>query len=138
MIRRSPRSTRTDTLFPYTTLFRSKPGRCALGTAGAGTGATTATLKGGIGSASAVTSEGHIVAALVATNALGSATIGNSPHFWAAPLAQGAAFGDLGLPADFDTRLHPKGMNVTATTIGVVVTDDVLKKAPVHRLSHFA
>src|SRR3546814_2459025 len=31
MIRRPPRSTRTDTLFPYTTLFRSSPdryGRC--------------------------------------------------------------------------------------------------------------
>src|SRR3546814_19147219 len=27
MIRRPPRSTRTDTLFPYTTLFRSSPGR---------------------------------------------------------------------------------------------------------------
>src|SRR3546814_5289522 len=26
MIRRPPRSTRTDTLFPYTTLFRSIPG----------------------------------------------------------------------------------------------------------------
>src|SRR3546814_17483954 len=26
MIRRPPRTTRTDTLFPYTTLFRSKPG----------------------------------------------------------------------------------------------------------------
>src|SRR3546814_8209453 len=39
MIRRPPRSTRTDTLFPYTTLFRSlqprllggrDPGKCAL------------------------------------------------------------------------------------------------------------
>src|SRR3546814_16264732 len=27
MIRRQPRSTRTDTLFPYTTLFRSRPTR---------------------------------------------------------------------------------------------------------------
>src|SRR3546814_10859896 len=27
MIRRTPRSTRTDTLFPYTTLFRSQPTR---------------------------------------------------------------------------------------------------------------
>src|SRR3546814_8440932 len=26
MVRRPPRSTRTDTLFPYTTLFRSRPG----------------------------------------------------------------------------------------------------------------
>src|SRR3546814_8406311 len=30
MIRRPPRSTRTDTLFPYTTLFRSRPGLDAL------------------------------------------------------------------------------------------------------------
>src|SRR3546814_2895689 len=28
MIRRPPRSTRTDTLFPYTTLFRSTDGLC--------------------------------------------------------------------------------------------------------------
>src|SRR3546814_14472897 len=28
MIRRPPRSTRTDTLFPYTTLFRSRPQWC--------------------------------------------------------------------------------------------------------------
>src|SRR3546814_5244013 len=33
MIRRPPRSTRTDTLFPYTTLFRSNRGR---GSCGAG------------------------------------------------------------------------------------------------------
>src|SRR3546814_8769733 len=30
MIRRPPRSTRTDTLFPYTTLFRSVPLRCCV------------------------------------------------------------------------------------------------------------
>src|SRR3546814_13548752 len=35
MIRRPPRSTRTDTLFPYTTLFRSGPSRkkCGVGAA---------------------------------------------------------------------------------------------------------
>src|SRR3546814_16921063 len=32
MIRRPPRSTRTDTLFPYTTLFRSLPLRAAAAT----------------------------------------------------------------------------------------------------------
>src|SRR3546814_20361818 len=36
MIRRPPRSTRTDTLFPYTTLFRS---RCPRGSADPSTGA---------------------------------------------------------------------------------------------------
>src|SRR3546814_2602743 len=39
MIRRPPRSTRTDTLFPYTTLFRSRHGRIdAGGNAGRGPG----------------------------------------------------------------------------------------------------
>src|SRR3546814_1573966 len=33
MIRRPPRSTRTDTLFPYTTLFRSASSSCAPGCA---------------------------------------------------------------------------------------------------------
>src|SRR3546814_20549169 len=40
MIRRPPRSTRTDTLFPYTTLFRSKKGKeeilCAVEGSGLG------------------------------------------------------------------------------------------------------
>src|SRR3546814_5681620 len=35
MIRRPPRSTRTDTLFPYTTLFRSKSGITLLRSRGA-------------------------------------------------------------------------------------------------------
>ena len=53
-----------------------------IGTAGAGTGATTATLKGGLGSASTVLENGITVGALVAVNAVGSVTIGNTPHFW--------------------------------------------------------
>src|SRR3546814_3936749 len=39
MIRRPPRSTRTDTLFPYTTLFRSAVRSASAGQAGAGGGA---------------------------------------------------------------------------------------------------
>src|SRR3546814_8775892 len=38
MIRRPPRSTRTDTLFPYTTLFRSKAARRAQPAPGHGGG----------------------------------------------------------------------------------------------------
>ena len=70
-----------------------------LGTAGGGFGATTATLKGGIGSASAVTASGFTVGAIVVVNAVGSATIGDGPHFWAAPCEVGAEFGGLGQPA---------------------------------------
>src|SRR3546814_11625572 len=43
MIRRPPRSTRTDTLFPYTTLFRSDASPCGRGrAAGEGAGAVVA------------------------------------------------------------------------------------------------
>src|SRR3546814_8728159 len=38
MIRRPPRSTRTDTLFPYTTLFRSRRARGGLGRRAADSG----------------------------------------------------------------------------------------------------
>ena len=75
------------------------PGAFALGTVGAGTGATTATVKGGLGSASCVTRAGHTVGAIVAVNAVGSPMIGDGPWFWAAPFEQGAEFGGRGWPA---------------------------------------
>ena len=57
----------------------------ALGSVGAGTGATTVNYKGGIGSASAQTPDGHIVGALAAVNAVGSVVVDRGPWFWAAP-----------------------------------------------------
>ena len=69
----------------------------ALGSVGAGTGATTVNCKGGIGSASAVTAEGHVVGALAAVNAVGSVTIGDGPWFWAAPFERAGEFGGLWL-----------------------------------------
>lgn len=116
-------------------------GAFELGTVGAGTGATTATFKGGSGSASAVTSSGHRVAALLAVNAMGSATIGDGPNFWASPFERHGEFGRLGFPpyfTDDHSALRMKGLNLTATTIGVIVTDAVLTKAQAHRLSIMA
>ena len=69
-----------------------------LGTAGAGTGATTANLKGGLGSASLVLGNGITVGALVAANPVGSVTIPGSRKFWAAPFEIGDEFGQAGLP----------------------------------------
>lgn len=113
----------------------------ALGSVGAGTGATTATLKGGLGSASATASGGIKIAAIVAVNALGSATVDESGHFWSAPFEQDGEFGGLGLPERFtpdDYAMRLKGVNLTATTIGAIVTDAVLTKAEAHRLSIMA
>lgn len=113
----------------------------ALGSIGAGAGALTAGLKGGLGSASVVLENGVTVAALVAVNALGSATIGRSRHFWAAPFEIGSEFGGLGfpspLPADAqDVALKFRGLDHgVSTTIGVIATDAVLTKAGAKRLA---
>lgn len=108
-----------------------------LGTIGAGTGATTATLKGGLGSASITLPSGHTVGALVVVNALGSATVGDSPHFWAAPFEIGTEFGGLGVASDYPETHVPKTklaahMN---TTIGIVATDATLDKGQCTRMA---
>ena len=113
----------------------------ALGSVGAGTGATTATVKGGLGSASCVTRAGHTVGAIAAVNALGSATIGDGPWFWAAPFEQGAEFGGRGWPAAMpEGALAPrlKGGPASSTTIALVATDAALSKVQAKRLAIMA
>lgn len=125
----------------YDAARAARAGVFELGSVGAGTGATTATVKGGIGSASAVTRHGHRVAAIVAVNAVGSPLVGEGPWFWAAPFEQNEEFGGAGLPAEFrPEHLEPrmKGLAGTATTIGLVVTDAALTKAQARRLAIMA
>jgi L-aminopeptidase/D-esterase-like protein len=117
----------------------------ALGSAGAGLGATTANLKGGLGSASAMTPEGVRVAALAVVNAMGSVTVGDGPWFWAAPFESGSEYGGRGLPPSFApdmlTMRLKNGPAATAaenTTLAVVVTDAVLTKPQAKRLAIIA
>ncbi|PVE22252.1 peptidase T4 [Microvirga sp. KLBC 81] len=115
----------------------------ALGTAGGGYGATTVDLKGGLGSASAVTSAGHTVGALVIVNALASTLVGDGPHFWAGAYEEAQEFGGLGLPSRITPemrKLNWKGRAQEAappisTTIALVATDAVLTKAQAKRLA---
>jgi len=114
----------------------------ALGSAGAGLGATTANLKGGVGSASFVTPGGITVGALAVVNAVGTVVVGDGPHFWAAPFEQNGEFGGLGFPAKFnpaDLAIRAKGTPTAVpaenTTIAVIATDARLSKAQCHRLA---
>jgi L-aminopeptidase/D-esterase-like protein len=125
---------------PYPTLgrraFDAASPNFTLGTAGAGFGAMTGTLKGGLGSASCVLPSGITVGALVVVNALGQATVGETPHFWAAPWEEGTEFGGLG-PAPMlpqDAPLPRKRLG-EATTIAIVATDATLTKAQAHRMA---
>ncbi|HEY5817724.1 MAG TPA: P1 family peptidase [Mesorhizobium sp.] len=112
-----------------------------LGTAGVGTGALTAGLKGGLGSASTMLANGVTVGALVAVNAVGSVTMGETLHFWAAPFEIGNEFGGRGMPSKRPAdavKVRLKFRDATSganTTIGVIATDAVLTKAAAKRLA---
>jgi L-aminopeptidase/D-esterase-like protein len=117
----------------------------ALGSAGAGLGATTANFKGGLGSASAATPSGVRVAALAVVNAVGSVTVGDGPWFWAAPFEVGGEYGGRGLPPSFAPdmlAMRIKGgaaaTSVENTTLAVVVTDAELTKPQAKRLAMIA
>jgi L-aminopeptidase/D-esterase-like protein len=117
----------------------------AIGSIGAGLGATTATLKGGLGSASGITSTGVTVGAIAVVNAVGSITVGDGPCFWAAPFEVNKEFGGRGLPPAFTPdmlSMRLKGCPAPAggenTTIAAVVTDAILTKAQAKRLAVIA
>jgi L-aminopeptidase/D-esterase-like protein len=105
----------------------------ALGTIGAGTGALSAGLKGGLGSASTRLASGVTIGALAVANPLGTTT---------APFEIGDEFGGLGLPMPMPEDAvairwkHEEMARANAnTTIAVIATDAVLTKAEAKRLA---
>ena len=117
----------------------------ALGSVGAGMGATTATFKGGLGSASAKTHSGITVGAIAVVNAVGSVTIGDGPWFWAAPFEQDGEFGGCGMPPSFSPDMlamrikgGPAATSAESTTLAVVATDAVLTRPQAKRLAMIA
>jgi L-aminopeptidase/D-esterase-like protein len=116
----------------------------AIGSAGAGTGATTATTMGGVGSASWRLAGGLTVAALVAVNSIGGVVAPGGRAFWAGAFEVGDEFGGLGPPAvrfDASAPLPRKGRDAGAganTTLAIVATDARLDKAQAHGLAEAA
>lgn len=118
-----------------------------LGTIGAGTGALTSGLKGGLGSASTLLDNGVTIGALAAINPTGSVTTGRTRHFWAAPFEIGDEFGGLGYPSPMpdeakqillkyrDKHFGQQTETGGNTTIAVIATDAVLTKAAAKRLA---
>lgn len=122
----------------------------SLGNAGAGLGAVAGRLKGGLGSASAVTRDGLEVGALVAANPFGSVLMPGTGRFWAAPLELEGEFGGGGhLPdsAGGFAALDPfAGSKADAaalapggnTTIGVIALNADLTPAEARRVAIMA
>ena len=114
-----------------------------LGNAGAGLGAKTGRLKGGVGSASLRLGDQAMVGALVAVNSWGSVVRPDCGRFWAAEQAlAGEIEPQPALPAapldpdDFSGCAAPAtGAN---TTIAVVATDAPLDRSGCNRLAIMA
>ncbi|KAI0564289.1 peptidase T4 [Gracilaria domingensis] len=120
--------------------FKNASDTFPLGSVGAGTGALTANLKGGLGSASLVLESGVTVGALVAANPLGS-VVTEDGTFYAAPFEIGEELGGQnGSPAklSFADTLRTQDAVLSGarnTTIAIVATDAALSKSQATRLA---
>ncbi len=106
---------------------------------GAGTGAYSFTIKGGLGTASIVLDSGITVAALVANNSICSVINPETGRPWEIELEIDDEFGEQGkravrLPPKPEPELEP----VKNTTIGVVATDAVLTKPQAQKICQMA
>ncbi len=130
---------------PYRALGRSALDAAtsdfAIGSVGAGTGALTAMLKGGLGSASFRLPDGTMVGALVAANPVGAVTTPGDRHFYAAPFEVDGEFGGLGpdpasgLGRTLDSRKMTAMRERANTTIAIVATDARLTKSQCQRVA---
>lgn len=114
-----------------------------IGSVGAGTGAHTATLKGGLGSASLVLSTGATVGALAAVNSFGDVIVPGGREFWAGAFEIGDEFGGLGPSARRVAPGLPRPKpgafdGASNTTIAIVATDAGLDKAAARRMAEAA
>jgi len=114
-----------------------------LGNAGAGLGAKSGRLKGGIGSASLVLSDGAMVGAIVAVNSWGATVRPDCGRLWTADLALADEIARQ--PPVPETALDPEdfaqcgtGTPGANTTVAVVATDAALEKGGCRRLAIMA
>jgi L-aminopeptidase/D-esterase-like protein len=132
---------------PYRRLGREALARVgqdfALGNAGAGLGAKTGRLKGGLGSASLRLADGSMVGALVAVNSWGAVVRPDCGRLWAADQAlAGEIPSQPPIPA---APLDPEDLSACGamvpganTTIAVVATDAALDKNACRRFAIMA
>jgi L-aminopeptidase/D-esterase-like protein len=118
-----------------------------LGRTGAAFGARAGSARGGLGSASAVSSDGLEVGALVAVNAFGSVFMPGTDVFWAWPFEQNGEFGGKRPPSDYGLDLDDWGGAKQAgsatsdrvnTTLGCVAVNVALTPAEARRVAKMA
>jgi L-aminopeptidase/D-esterase-like protein len=112
-------------------------GPVAEGNVGAGTGARTGRLKGGLGTASVRLPDGTTVGALVAVNAVGS-TVDSTGRLLGERYGAGDEFAGLTTPSEPAPQAPPGPLPGMNTVIAVVATDVPLDKAAAQRMAMVA
>jgi L-aminopeptidase/D-esterase-like protein len=112
-------------------------GPFATGSVGAGTGAMSGGIKGGLGTASQVLASGITVAAVVAVNSSGSVIDPKSGRPWEIGLERSEEFSTLGRRAVKLPTVSITGP-IRNTTIGLVATDAFLTKAQSQKIAQMA
>jgi len=107
------------------------------GNVGAGTGAFSHSIKGGLGSASLILDDGITVAALVAVNSDGSVINPANGRPWEIGLEVDGEFGDQGKRA-VQLPAPPPPEPVKNTTIGVIATDASLEVTQAQKVAQMA
>ena len=136
---------RPDASFGREAVAAASDGAVPLGVVGAGTGAKSGGLKGGVGSASVVLDDGTTVGALVVVNSVGSTVDPMTGELYAARFAFPGELPAMRLPdpAELEAARElalskgPTG-GYLATTIGVVAVDATLTKAQCAKVSGVA
>jgi len=136
---------RPDASFGAEAVAAASDGAVPLGVVGAGTGAKSGGLKGGVGSASVVLDDGTTVGALVVVNSVGSTVDPMTGELYAARFALPGELPTMRLPdpAELEAARElalskgPTG-GYLATTIGVVAVDATLNKAQCAKVSGVA
>jgi L-aminopeptidase/D-esterase-like protein len=115
----------------------AQSGKVPTGCVGAGTGAMSGGIKGGLGSASLILTSGITVGALVAVNSLGSTIDPVDGRFWEARLAIAGEFGGR-LDRSVVLPAPPPGEPGKNTTLAVVATDARLTKPQARKIAMMA
>jgi L-aminopeptidase/D-esterase-like protein len=107
------------------------------GCLGAGTGAVSGSIKGGLGSASLMMASGITVAAVAAVNSFGSVVNPDTGMLWERDTEINSEYGDQGkrrVRIPQQTAAAP----IANTTIGIVATDARITKAQAKKIAQMA
>ena len=107
------------------------------GCLGAGTGAVSGAIKGGLGSASLVMASGITVAAVAAVNSFGSVVNPDTGMIWERDTEINHEYGDQGKRRVW-LPLQPSSSPIANTTIGIVATDAKITKVQAGKIAQMA